>query len=64
LTQEYLCCHRETVFLARASVDREQFEIGTSPEFWNLMRSRRKEKTLSRAELERAVRGKIKRKHS
>ena len=46
-------------------LDREQVELGTSAEFWKLIRGRRREKTLSRAELERAIQRKpAKRKRS
>jgi antitoxin (DNA-binding transcriptional repressor) of toxin-antitoxin stability system len=41
-----------------SGLDREQIELGTSAKFWNLIRSRRKEKTLSRSELERAIKQK------
>jgi antitoxin (DNA-binding transcriptional repressor) of toxin-antitoxin stability system len=35
-----------------AGLDREQIELGSSATFWKLIQARRKEKTLSRAELE------------
>ena len=34
-------------------LDREQIELGTSDKFWKLIVKRRKQKTLSRAALER-----------
>ena len=36
-------------------LDREQVELGSSDKFWKLIRERRKEKTISRAELERQL---------
>jgi PHD/YefM family antitoxin component YafN of YafNO toxin-antitoxin module len=36
-------------------LDREQIQLGTDPDFLNLIRDRRKERTVSRAELERAL---------
>ena len=36
-------------------LDREQVELGSSDKFWRLIRERRKEKTISREELERRL---------
>ncbi len=36
-------------------LDREQLELGSSDPFWRLIESRRKERTTSRAELERRL---------
>ncbi len=36
-------------------LDREQLELGTSEPFWKLIKARRAQKTLSRAELEAAI---------
>jgi hypothetical protein len=36
-------------------LDREQLELGSSDHFWRLIESRRKEKTITRAELERRL---------
>jgi hypothetical protein len=36
-------------------LDQEQLELGTSTKFWNLMRQRRKQPTISREELERRL---------
>ncbi|MCY3020409.1 MAG: hypothetical protein NTW87_15425 [Planctomycetota bacterium] len=36
-------------------LDLEQVELGTSAKFWKLARAWRKEKTISRAELERRL---------
>lgn len=53
------------VVLGVAGLDREQVELGTSAEFWKLIEGRRKEKTVSRAELEREIQRKTaKRKRS
>jgi len=38
---------------AMKGMDKEQIELGSSPEFWKLIETRRKEKTISRAQLER-----------
>ena len=38
-----------------AGLDQEQVELGSSEEFWKLMAKRRKEKTLSRAEVEQEL---------
>lgn len=37
-------------------LDSEQVELGTSDEFWNLIASRRKQRTLTRAKLEAKLR--------
>ena len=37
-------------------LDREQLELGSSDSFWRLIEQRRKEKVVSRAELERRLR--------
>lgn len=36
-------------------LDREQLELGSSDPFWRLIENRRKEKTITRAELERRM---------
>lgn len=36
-------------------LDREQLELGSSGRFWRLIERRRKEKTITRAELERRM---------
>ena len=36
-------------------LDREQIELGANDKFWKLISKRRKEKTLSRAALERKI---------
>lgn len=36
-------------------LDEEQIEFGSDPEFWKLIESRRAQKTISRAELERRL---------
>jgi len=36
-------------------LDREQLELGSSDRFWRLIEQRRKEKTITRAELERRL---------
>ena len=36
-------------------LDREQLELGSSDRFWRLIEQRRKEKTVSRAELDRRL---------
>ena len=36
-------------------LDREQIELGSSDKFWKLIVKRRKQKTLSRAALERTI---------
>ena len=36
-------------------LDREQIDLGTSEKFWNLMKRRRKQPTISREELERRL---------
>jgi hypothetical protein len=36
-------------------LDREQIELGSSDQFWKLISKRRKQKTLSRAALERTI---------
>ena len=38
-------------------LDREQIELGQSDRFWKLIRKRRREKPISRAELEKRLRG-------
>jgi hypothetical protein len=47
-----------------AGLDQEQIELGASGKFWKLVQARRKEKTMSRAELENAIKAKVKRKRS
>jgi antitoxin (DNA-binding transcriptional repressor) of toxin-antitoxin stability system len=37
-------------------LDREQIELGASDRFWKLVRKRRKEKTITREELEKRLR--------
>ncbi len=37
-------------------LDEEQLQLGSSDRFWTLVNQRRKEKTLSRAELEQEIR--------
>ena len=39
----------------RKGLDREQIELGSSDKFWKLIVKRRKQKTLSRAALEREI---------
>jgi hypothetical protein len=39
-------------------LDREQLALGSDDRFWKLITQRRKQKTISRAELERRLRGK------
>ncbi len=39
--------------------DREQLELGSSDHFWRLIESRRKEKTISRDEIERRVKRRL-----
>jgi PHD/YefM family antitoxin component YafN of YafNO toxin-antitoxin module len=39
-------------------LDKEQLELGTSDKFWKLIRERRSQGTMSRAELEQRVSGK------
>lgn len=36
-------------------LDEEQIQLGSDPEFWKLIESRRAQKTISRAELERRL---------
>ncbi len=36
-------------------LDEEQQELGSSEEFWRLIRERRRQQTISRAELERRL---------
>jgi antitoxin (DNA-binding transcriptional repressor) of toxin-antitoxin stability system len=38
-------------------LDEEQLQLGSSDKFWTLIEARRKQKTLSRAELERRIKG-------
>ena len=38
-----------------AGLDEEQLELGSSEKFWTLIEARRKQKTLSRAELEEKI---------
>ncbi len=38
-------------------LDEEQVQLGTSDKFWKLIAERRKEKTLTRAALERKIKG-------
>jgi hypothetical protein len=38
-------------------LDLEQIELGQSDDFWTLIRKRRREKTINRAELERRLAG-------
>jgi antitoxin (DNA-binding transcriptional repressor) of toxin-antitoxin stability system len=38
-----------------SQMDEEQLELGSSDKFWKLITARRKEKTISRAELEKAI---------
>jgi hypothetical protein len=38
-----------------AGMDEEQLELGSSDKFWKLITARRKEKTISRAALEKAI---------
>jgi prevent-host-death family protein len=39
-----------------AGLDAEQLELGTSPEFWNLIVKRRRQRTITRAQLEGRIR--------
>jgi len=39
----------------KKGLDREQIELGSSDKFWKLISKRRKEKALSRADLERKI---------
>jgi len=52
------------VLVGVAGLDREQIALGSSSEFWNLIALRRKEPMISRAELERRLRSKTKRRES
>lgn len=38
-------------------LDEEQLQLGSSPKFWTLIEERRKQKTISRAELEKKING-------
>jgi hypothetical protein len=40
-----------------AGLDEEQLELGASDAFWQLITARRKQRTLTRSELERLVAG-------
>jgi hypothetical protein len=40
-----------------SEMDQEQLELGSSDRFWKLITARRKEKTISRAALEKAIEG-------
>ena len=41
----------------RLRMDEEQIRLGSDPEFWKLMEERRRQKTISREELERRLSG-------
>jgi hypothetical protein len=45
------------VLVGVAGLDLEQIELGHSDEFWELIRQRRKEKTISRLELDKQLGG-------
>ena len=45
------------VVLGVEGMDQEQVELGLSDRFWKLIAERRKERTLSRAELEKRMKG-------
>jgi uncharacterized protein (DUF433 family) len=54
---EYYGQHHEEIDQAiRENLDEEQVLLGTSDRFWELIRERRSEKTVSRAELEQKFR--------
>jgi hypothetical protein len=44
-----------------SEMDEEQLELGSSDKFWKLITARRKEKTISRVELENAIQRRAKR---
>ena len=44
-----------------AEMDEEQLELGSSDTFWKLITARRKEKTMSRAALEKAIEARARR---
>jgi hypothetical protein len=43
------------VVVGVAGMDEEQLELGSSHKFWRLIAARRKEPTMTRAELEKAI---------
>jgi hypothetical protein len=45
-------------------LDREQLELGSSDRFWRLIEERRKQKTITRADLEKRLRGSTRRRRS
>lgn len=45
------------VVLGVEGMDKEQVELGLSDRFWKLIAERRKERTISRAELEKRISG-------
>jgi antitoxin (DNA-binding transcriptional repressor) of toxin-antitoxin stability system len=49
--------HRKPVALivGVAGLDREQLELGSSDRFWRLIEERRKQRTITRAELEKRL---------
>jgi hypothetical protein len=47
--------HPIALLVGVEGMDQEQIELGSSPEFWQLIEERRKQKTISREELERRL---------
>ena len=47
------------LMVSTRGMDLEQLELSTSPKFWKLITERRKEKTMSRAELDAAIAEKL-----
>lgn len=43
------------IVVGLAGLDEDQLQLGASDEFWQLIAARRKQRTVSRAELERLV---------
>lgn len=49
------------VLISMAGLDREQIALGSSPEFWRLIAERRRQPTISRAELDARLKTKKRR---
>jgi prevent-host-death family protein len=49
------------VMIGVAGLDREQVALGSSPEFWKLIARRRKEPTISKADLQARLKSKSRR---
>jgi antitoxin (DNA-binding transcriptional repressor) of toxin-antitoxin stability system len=47
--------HPIALLVAIEGMDEEQIRLSSSPEFWKLIEERRREKTISREELERRL---------